>query len=103
MAQFLRHVTSSPHDADHKGDTFRHTIYPPRFSVIPFISLELQGAWIPTPPPPPRLNRVKIIDDVVRNVILVVYQFNSILYSHSPLLPLPLLSSPLSSVQCPLL
>ena len=32
MTQLLSHVTSSPHDADLKGDIFRHTIFPPSHS-----------------------------------------------------------------------
>ena len=28
ITSLLLHVTSSPHDADVKGDIFRHTIYP---------------------------------------------------------------------------
>ena len=34
ITQLLRHVTSSPHNADVKGDIFRHTIYPASLVVI---------------------------------------------------------------------
>ena len=34
ITHLLRHVISSPHDADVKGDIFRHTIYPPSIGVI---------------------------------------------------------------------
>ena len=34
ITQLLRHVTSSPHNGDVKGDIFRHTIYPPNVVVI---------------------------------------------------------------------
>ena len=40
VPQLIRHVTSQPHNADVKGDIFRHTIYPP--SVIAFIFSELR-------------------------------------------------------------
>ena len=57
ITQLLRHVTSSPHDADVKGDIFRHTIYPPSLVlvVIALIFSELLGRGVestPTPPPP---------------------------------------------------
>ena len=52
--QLLRHVTSSPHDTDAKGDIFRRAIYLPSLVVIASIFLELQrGSGIPPPPPPP--------------------------------------------------
>ena len=38
--QLLRHVTSSNHDVDFKGDIFRRTIYP--LVVIAFIFSELR-------------------------------------------------------------
>ena len=37
VTQLLRHVTSSPHNGDVKGDIFRRTIYPPNVVVIAFI------------------------------------------------------------------
>ena len=53
ITQLLRHVKSSPHDADVKGDIFRRTIYPPSLVVIAFIFSELRrGAE--SPPPHPR-------------------------------------------------
>ena len=55
ITQLLRHVTSQPHDADVKGDIFRHTIYPPSLVVIAFIFSELRkggGGGIRPPPPP---------------------------------------------------
>ena len=42
ITQLLRHMTSSPHIAEVKGDIFRHTIYPPSLVVIVFIFSELQ-------------------------------------------------------------
>ena len=65
----LSHVTSYPHDADVRGEIFRHTIYPSSLVVIAFIFSELRrGGGIRLPPPPtpvvedqkkPGLNRVK--------------------------------------------
>ena len=50
ITQLLRHVRSSPHVADVKGDIFRHAIYPPSLVVI-VILLELRrGAESPPPP-----------------------------------------------------
>ena len=43
MTQLLRHVISSPHDADVKRDTFRHTILPPNFVFIAFVFSELRS------------------------------------------------------------
>ena len=43
ITQLLRHVTPSPHDADVKGDIFRHTIYPPSLIVIAFLLSELRS------------------------------------------------------------
>ena len=34
ITQLLRHMPSSSHDADVKGDIFRRTIYPPSLVVI---------------------------------------------------------------------
>ena len=46
ITQLLRLVTSSPHDAEVKGDIFRHTIYPASLVVIAFIFSELRrGGW----------------------------------------------------------
>ena len=42
ITQLLRHVTSSPHDADVKGDIFRRTIYPPSLVVIALMFSELR-------------------------------------------------------------
>ena len=54
ITQLLRHMTSSPHIAEVKGDIFRHTIYPPSLVVIVFIFSELQrkrvGGSTPDPP-----------------------------------------------------
>ena len=36
ITQLLRHVASQTHDADVKGDIFRHTIYPASLVVIAF-------------------------------------------------------------------
>ena len=51
ITQLLRHVRSSPHDADFKGDIFRRTIYPPSLVVMAFISPEVRrgGRNPPTP------------------------------------------------------
>ena len=52
ITQLLCHVMSSPHDADVKGDIFRHTIYSPSLIVIAFIFLALRwgrGAESPLP------------------------------------------------------
>ena len=43
ITQLLHHVTSQPHDADVKGDIFRHTIYPPSVVAIACIFSELRG------------------------------------------------------------
>ena len=50
--QILRHVTSSPHDAEVKGDIFRRTIYPPSLAVIAIIFLELRRGGGRNPPSP---------------------------------------------------
>ena len=42
ITQLLRHMTSSPNDADAKGDIFGRTIYPPSLVVIAFIFSELR-------------------------------------------------------------
>ena len=42
ITQLLRHATSSPHDADAKGDILIHTIYPSSFAVIAVIFSELR-------------------------------------------------------------
>ena len=42
ISQLLRQVTSSPHDADVKGDVSRRSIYPPSLVMIAFIFLELR-------------------------------------------------------------
>ena len=44
VTQLLRHVMSSPHNRDVKGDIFRRTIYPPHVVVIGFIFSELLRA-----------------------------------------------------------
>ena len=69
ITQLLRHVTSSPHDADVKGDILRRTIFPPSLVVIAFIFSESRRGRGIRPPPPhpsvvedrkkPGLNRVK--------------------------------------------
>ena len=41
ITQLLRHVTSSPHDADVKVDIFRRTIYPLGLVAMAFIFSEL--------------------------------------------------------------
>ena len=41
MTQLLNHMTSSPPDADIRGDIFRRAIYPPNLVVIGFIFSEL--------------------------------------------------------------
>ena len=50
ITHLLRHVTSSPHDADVKGDTFRRIIYPPGLVAIAFIFLELRKGEESPPP-----------------------------------------------------
>ena len=42
ITQLFSHVTSSPRDADVKGDILRRTIYLPSLIVIAFIVAELQ-------------------------------------------------------------
>ena len=42
VGQLLRYMMSSPHDADVKGDIFRHTIYPPSLVFTAFIFSELR-------------------------------------------------------------
>ena len=44
ITQLLRHVTSSPHNADVKGDILRHTIYPPSLVAVAFILGSLRFA-----------------------------------------------------------
>ena len=68
---FPRHVTSSAHDADLKGNNFRRTIHPQSFIVVTSIFSELDrgASGAPLPPPPfhpvqeiekkPGLDRVK--------------------------------------------
>ena len=57
ITQLLHHMSSSPHDADFKGDIFRRTIYPPSLVVIAvFYSRSCGGGGggaESTPPPPP--------------------------------------------------
>ena len=43
IMQLLCHVTSSPHDADVKGDIFKLAIYPLSLVVIAFIFSELSS------------------------------------------------------------
>ena len=64
ITQFLRHLTSSPHDGDCKGDIFRLSIYPPSLVVIAFnIFSELRRGADSAPgrrrPKKPGLNMVK--------------------------------------------
>ena len=64
--QLLCHVTSSPHNANIRGDIFRHTIYPPSVVIIAFILSELRN---PRPPvvedkKKPGLNRVKVLPNL---------------------------------------
>ena len=59
IAQLLRHVTSSPHDADVKGDILRRTIYLPSLVVIAFIFSELRRGGGFEEEKKPGLNRVK--------------------------------------------
>ena len=57
ITQLLRHVMSSRHDADVKGDIFRRTIYPLSFVVIAFIFSKLRrggGGGGRNPPAPGR-------------------------------------------------
>ena len=51
VSQLLRHVTSSPRDADAKGDIFKRTIYPSSLVITAFIFSELRrgGESVPTP------------------------------------------------------
>ena len=55
ITQLLRHVRSSPHDADVKGDIFRCTLPSKSPVVIAFILSELRsggggGESVPLPP-----------------------------------------------------
>ena len=43
ITKLSRYVTSPPHDADVKGDIFRHTIYPPSLFVTAFIFSRLES------------------------------------------------------------
>ena len=44
ITQLLRHVTSSPHNADVRGDIFRRAIYPPKSRCHSFyILLVMEG------------------------------------------------------------
>ena len=52
MIQLLGRVTSSPHDADVKGDTFRTIIYLPNIIVVASSSWSYGGRR-PSPPPAP--------------------------------------------------
>ena len=42
ITQLLRHVTSSPHDADVKGDILRRNTHPPSFVAMAFIFFEIR-------------------------------------------------------------
>ena len=44
ITQLVRDVTSSPHDADVKGEILRRTIHPPSLVVIAFTFSELLKA-----------------------------------------------------------
>ena len=59
ITQLLRHVTSYPHDADVKGDTFRHTIYPPNLVAIVLYSRIYGGGGGGGIRPPGRKNTKK--------------------------------------------
>lgn len=53
MMQLLRHVMTSPHDEDLKGDSFRPINYSPILYVIAFILSELwRGGRAESAPPP---------------------------------------------------
>ena len=57
--QSLRHVTSSPHDVDAKGDILRRTIYPPSFVVIVLYSRSYGGGGVESAPLPSGRRRPK--------------------------------------------
>ena len=58
ITQLLRHVTSSPDDADVKEDIIRHAIYPRSLVVIDRIFSEIKiGGW--RNPSPPRSQKAK--------------------------------------------
>ena len=61
-------MTSSAHDADLKGNNFRHTIHPQSFIAVAFIFSELDRGGFRSPPPPvqkiekkPGLDRVNVL------------------------------------------
>ena len=58
ITQLLRHITTSPHDGDAKGDIFRRIIYFKSLVVIAFIFWELRrGGKNPPPSPAPTPGR----------------------------------------------
>ena len=66
MTSFPRHVTSSAHDTDLKGNNFRRTIHPQSFIGVAFIFSELDRGGFRSPTPPvqkvekkPGLDRAK--------------------------------------------
>ena len=67
MTKFPRHVTSSAHDADLKGNYFRRIIHPQSSIAVAFIFSELDRGGFRSPPPPvqkiekkPGLDRVNV-------------------------------------------
>ena len=80
VTQLLRHVTSQPHNADVKGDIFRHSTYPPSVVVIAVYSRDygggVGGSGICSPPvvedqKNPGLNRIKV---KIRNLLFLNLQ-----------------------------
>ena len=53
MTYFPRHVTSSAHDVDLKGNNFRRAIHPQSFIAVAFIFSELDRGASGGPPPSP--------------------------------------------------
>ena len=65
ITQLLRHVTSSPRDADAKGAILRRTIYLPSLVVIALLFSELRGSGGGGDQKKPGPNKVKHIESLI--------------------------------------
>ena len=68
MTLFPRHVTSSAHDADLKGNYFRRTIYPQSFIAVAFIFSELDRGDFRSLPPVQKIGKKPGLDRVKTNI-----------------------------------
>ena len=62
-------MTSSAHDADLKGNNFRHTIHPQSFIAVAFIFSELDGGASGAPPPVQKIKKKPGLDRVKKKMI----------------------------------